>query len=1056
MRPVTVLDVGSGPERLTEMFLGTDFAVTRCDIESFGQDDVVVVAPGRRLPFDEGAFDAVVALEVLEHVEPEERGQLVRECLRVARDVAVISCPDGRTEVAAAERQIAGAFELLTGREHPFLSEHAARGLPPEASVRQLFDAAGIEPLVVGNSPLDRWYAFLMLDQVLRTLERGPEIAAAIYRRANTSWPGLPARDPYRRFYVGPKNERVATAIREAILEPSGEAAPDLADPVFQLARLAGAELSERDVAHVRAEAQRLDVEHRWKVEARRTAELKKQIEEVRNVESGLRADLAATRNEARAWETQVADAKANVDRLTAELELFSSTLAAVTADTRAQRTRIVTAVRALAARPWSNQPYGAEPSGAVANTQSADHSLWCFTGAGSLRLSSSLGPGDYRILAYALSSLSTDLKIDVGPEVVRVPIQPHKSKQVRIDVSLASAGDAVEIRFDPVAPSAVLVDLQILRRVDEPVTRTLRRNVIAIARRRRSLLTIAQTRAGRAVARRLRPPPPPLPPEASDYERWTHQRVLDRAASLPRPAPRAKLSLLTTVWNTPGVYLEALGASVLGQSYPNFEWILLDNGSTDLETISRCIRFGGDDRVLFERSSDNLGIIGGVRRCLERASGRYVLPVDSDDVLYPDALHVVASALSGARFPSLAYTDEDKIFDDRVVDAYLKPDWDPVLFLNSCYIAHLCAIDRERALELGAYTDEAAEGCHDWDTFIRFMLAGDVPLHIDEVLYSWRMHPESAALNIASKPYLDASHRHVLQKFLDSVPRPDLYRIVRSPLWGPTPDWWFRRERVDPRPVMMIRFATSEVVGTRKAEGMIALDAPVASLRLPAERALSDGALLHLIWDRVDVEGEDGLWDAIALFELHSDTVMVGGRVFDDSRRVVAAGEYFGFGGVCGCPDVGRNERDPGYFGQMWKQRSVSAVSSMLAVVDPVFLLRSLDDIDEESASLPFLGTWLGACAAGEGRRIVFTPFLIGRTSGTRQEWDALVSGRERAAFLEKYGAAVVPETRYLSRWLSLDPASAYTPASPEEREQTLARTRAVPREEAFAARPA
>ena len=59
------------------------------------------------------------------------------------------------------------------------------------------------------------------------------------------------------------------------------------------------------------------------------------------------------------------------------------------------------------------------------------------------------------------------------------------------------------------------------------------------------------------------------------------------------------------------------------------------------------------------------------------------------------------------------------------------------MLFAASCYIAHLIVFDRQQALTLDAYTDRTTEGSHDWDTFMRFMLAQIVPAHIPEVLYS-------------------------------------------------------------------------------------------------------------------------------------------------------------------------------------------------------------------------------------------------------------------------------------------------------------------------------
>jgi glycosyltransferase involved in cell wall biosynthesis len=491
----------------------------------------------------------------------------------------------------------------------------------------------------------------------------------------------------------------------------------------------------------------------------------------------------------------------------------------------------------------------------------------------------------------------------------------------------------------------------------------------------------------------------------------------------------------LTTVWNTAPEYLETLADSVLAQGYDDFEWILLDNGSTDPQTIACLTQVQRDGRVRFERAETNVGIIGGMRNCLERASGRYVLPVDSDDFLYPDALAIVASTLWGASLPVIAYSDEDKLFGERFLDPYLKPDWDPVLFLNSCYIAHLCAINRERALELGVYTDVAAEGCHDWDTFIRFTLAGEQPAHVSEVVYSWRMHPQSAALNIGSKSYLDTSHVHVLQKFLDARARPDLFEIVRSPLWGPTPDWWFRRKRREGRPIVTVEVGRGQD-GTER----LRLEAGASALEPFAERAEASGGLIQLVWSEVDAD-DQGPWDALGLFELHPDTVLVGGRVLDVGRRVVAAGEFFGFGGICASPDIGRSEHDPGYFGQMWKQRSVSAVSTMLALVDPSFLLHALRALEAQPVSLPFLGAWLGAAAAETGRRVVYTPFLLGTTRATRDKWDELVTPDERRAFANRF-AALLPDARYLSQLLSLDPTRPYAPSSKEEREELLARS--------------
>src|ERR1700683_3358576 len=108
--------------------------------------------------------------------------------------------------------------------------------------------------------------------------------------------------------------------------------------------------------------------------------------------------------------------------------------------------------------------------------------------------------------------------------------------------------------------------------------------------------------------------------------------------------------------------------------------------------------------------------------------------------------------------YPPLLYSDEDHLLGNLTIDPYFKPGWDPVLFVNSCYIAHLCAIDRRLGERLGIYTDSETNGYHDWDSFTRFVRAGYTAVHIPEVLYSWRMHPNSTAANSASKDYIYTS----------------------------------------------------------------------------------------------------------------------------------------------------------------------------------------------------------------------------------------------------------------------------------------------------------
>ena len=76
---------------------------------------------------------------------------------------------------------------------------------------------------------------------------------------------------------------------------------------------------------------------------------------------------------------------------------------------------------------------------------------------------------------------------------------------------------------------------------------------------------------------------------------------------------------------------------------------------------------------VSIRASPENVGIIAGLRLCLEHARGRYILPVDADDWLYPDCLEVVSWWVRETGFPPLLYSDEDKRIDTRGGSAVFK-----------------------------------------------------------------------------------------------------------------------------------------------------------------------------------------------------------------------------------------------------------------------------------------------------------------------------------------------------------------------------------------------
>lgn len=96
------------------------------------------------------------------------------------------------------------------------------------------------------------------------------------------------------------------------------------------------------------------------------------------------------------------------------------------------------------------------------------------------------------------------------------------------------------------------------------------------------------------------------------------------------------KVTVLTTVYN--GLpYLKEAIESTLKQTYSNFEFLMIDDASTDGSW--ECILSYTDPRVRVVRNQHNIGQVASLNKGLQLARGEFIARLDQDDVNLPDRL---------------------------------------------------------------------------------------------------------------------------------------------------------------------------------------------------------------------------------------------------------------------------------------------------------------------------------------------------------------------------------------------------------------------------------
>ena len=208
----------------------------------------------------------------------------------------------------------------------------------------------------------------------------------------------------------------------------------------------------------------------------------------------------------------------------------------------------------------------------------------------------------------------------------------------------------------------------------------------------------------------------------------------------------RPRVSVVIPTFNRATLLLEAV-ASVQAQSYPDWELIVADDGSTD----DSCQRLAdlAEDRleVLPFEHSGNLARLRNAAAA--RATGEYLAFLDSDDLWHPDKLQRQLDALAASRSATWSFTDFDRVdsegqrFGRSLQSMPPEPRQLPKLLLGQQIglTTPTVLVRRDLFMELGGF-DESLFYCEDYDLWIRLALHADAA-PLSEVLVVARYQPE-------------------------------------------------------------------------------------------------------------------------------------------------------------------------------------------------------------------------------------------------------------------------------------------------------------------------
>ncbi|CDT39256.1 conserved hypothetical protein [Vibrio coralliirubri] len=257
------------------------------------------------------------------------------------------------------------------------------------------------------------------------------------------------------------------------------------------------------------------------------------------------------------------------------------------------------------------------------------------------------------------------------------------------------------------------------------------------------------------------------------DYQSWQNEN--ERAFWLPiLDNQTIKFSIVVPVYNPPLDFLKVCVESVFAQVYTNWQLVLVNDAST-CPSVNDYLSELVDkqlDNIDVVFSSQNQHICHASNKGIDKSKGNYIVFLDHDDELAPQALNELAAKFIAEPHLKWVYSDEDLMTEKgRRVIPHFKSQWNPYLLQAHNYITHLCAYDKRLIDKLGGFRP-GFEGAQDYDLALRASreLKPEQIGHVTKVLYHWRIHDNSTASSSNAKPYTHKAGKQALQDHLEAM----------------------------------------------------------------------------------------------------------------------------------------------------------------------------------------------------------------------------------------------------------------------------------------------
>lgn len=235
------------------------------------------------------------------------------------------------------------------------------------------------------------------------------------------------------------------------------------------------------------------------------------------------------------------------------------------------------------------------------------------------------------------------------------------------------------------------------------------------------------------------------------------------------------KVSIILPAYNHAHFLPQSI-ESALGQTDPDFEVIVVDDGSTD---DTREVVSGYSDPRIRYLYQENRGLAAARNTGLRAARGEFVAFLDADDLFLPNKLELQTRYFSNHKAAGLVaggwkYIDADGKWIGEYWPWPHPPELNVYGWLENCFVNPVSVLVRKQYVEQAGGFDENLKQVEDWDLWLRLAYAGCRMGWVESFVCAYRFSPHQMTRNATQQKQASIQ---VLDKFFAQSDLPEHYR---------------------------------------------------------------------------------------------------------------------------------------------------------------------------------------------------------------------------------------------------------------------------------------